>query len=265
MENNQLSKRNNQELEESMSSEEKRKKIRLTEIETIKKQYIDQQLLKSKELSIVPEYYVVWQAGRSNDNNLDQIEGEDSKDIIIGYLLKANNGKTINYIFHYSNSGLLRARQLDRLKKYNSFFNSFLYKRGFKNEKEIYISRGRVHPIFFEKIDAMQQRRAEIIAEAKRQNKSIFEVATKNINDDFFMIEPNEANIAEINKRYKGTTKEIQDKMAESFNKERKPKTSNDSIVENKTIINHESVFIKDESQQPPSKKGSKPDEEIEK
>ena len=120
MENNQLSKRNNQELEESMSSEEKRKKIRLTEIETIKKQYIDQQLLKSKELSIVPEYYVVWQAGRSNDNNLDQIEGEDSKDIIIGYLLKANNGETIDYIFHYSNSGLLRARQLDRLKKYNS-------------------------------------------------------------------------------------------------------------------------------------------------
>ena len=265
MENNQLSKRNNQELEESMSSEEKRKIIRLTEIERIKKQYIDHQLLRSKKLSIVPEYYVVWQAGRSNDNNSDQIEGEDSKDIIIGYLLKADNGANIDYIFHYSNSGLLRARKLDRLKKYNSFFNSFLYKRGFKNEKSIYISRGRVHPIFFEKIDAMQQRRAEIIAEAKRKKKSIFEVATKNINDDFFMIEPNEANIAEINKRYKGTTKEIQDKMAESFNKERKPKTSNDSIVENKTIINHESVFIKDESQQPPSKKGSKPDEEIEK
>ena len=55
------------------------------------------------------------------------------------------------------------------------------------------------------------------------------------------------------------------DKMAESFNKERKPKISSDSIIENKAIINHESVFIKDEPQQPPSKKESKPDEEIEK
>ena len=100
----------------------------------------------------------------------------------------------------------------------------------------------------------MQQRRPEIIAEAKRTNKSIFEVATKNINDDFFMIEPNEANIAEINRRYKGTTKEIQYKMAEDINKDRKPKTANDSIIENKTI-HHASVEIKYEQnqEQPPS------------
>ena len=68
----------------------------------------------------------------------------------------------------------------------------------------------------------MQQRKAEIIAEAKRKGKSIFEVATKNINDDFFMIEPNEENIAEINKRYEGTTREIQEKFAEEFNKGRR-------------------------------------------
>ena len=265
MEKNQL-KRDNHYLEESMSPEEKRRRTRIREIERIKKQYIDHLLLRSKKLSIVPEYYVVWQAGRSNEDNSDQseqIEGENSKDIIIGYLLKANNGATIDYIFHYSNSGLLRARQLDRLKKYNSFFNSFLYKRGFKNENSIYISRGGVHPIFFEKIDAMQQRRAEIIAEAKRKNKSIFEVATKNINDDFFMIEPNEANIAEINRRYKGTTKEIQDKMAEDFSKDKKPKKGKDSIIENKTI-HHESVSIKDDQQQQPTTKEPETNEEIE-
>ena len=243
--NNSLEENQNEEI---MSSEEKRRRIRLREIEDIKKQYIDYQLLRSKKLYIVPEYYVVWQAGRTNEDDSEQIGGEDSKDIIIGYLLKANNGGRIDYIFHYSNYGLLRAHQLDRLKKYNSFFNSFLYKRGFKNENAIYVNRGGVHPIFFEKIDAMQQRRAEIIAEANRTGKSIFEVATTNINDDFFMIEPNEENIAEVNRRYEGTTNEIQNKFAEEFNKGRRTRNRKDRTFKNKRI-NHASISIKDEQQ----------------